>query len=221
MLQLGGCNQVTPQPPAPTETPSPSATVTQLPTQTLTRTATPSPSSTSTRTPTSTPSPRRTPTLTPTRTITPGPSPTLSAAELCARTVAAKPGSIFVVYIHPTPDLVWDQNPRQFLVGLCNTIPLSSTPQGKYKIILNFPGSNHGLTESAPVQAELKPGLNEVSVGPWVPGLENHLASCATRAVAQTQVMYNDTPDPFYHPLLWVDGSDRVPLPIACGGNYP
>ncbi len=140
---------------------------------------------------------------------------------MCVRLVSAKPGNIYVVYIRPVPELVWDTTPRQFRVGLCNTIPPSSTPQGKYKIVLNFPVSNHGSTESAPVRAELKPGLNEVSVGPWVPGLENHIARCATRAVADTQVMYNDTPDPFYHALLWESGRDRFPLPIQCGGNYP
>lgn len=125
-----------------------------------------------------------------------------------------------MVYVHPVPDLAWDYNPRQFLVGLCDTIPPPSVPQGKYKVVLNFPAGHGSLTQSSVVRAELKPGLNEISVGPWIPGLENHLAICAQRAVAETQVMYDDTPDPFFHPLLWPDGSDRVPLPIQCGGNY-
>lgn len=119
------------------------------------------------------------------------------------------------------PQLIWDNEPRQFIVGLCNTNRPPSTPQGKYKIVLNFPNSGRGLTQSAPTQIELKSGYNEVSVGPWIPGLENHIASCNNRAEAETQVMYNDTPEPFYHALLWVDGSDHVIMPIKCGGNFP
>ena len=205
----------------PTETATASATwtLTPLPTDT----PTPLPSTTPTNTRTSTPRPTATRRLTPTATLTPsptaGPSPTPSAAQICDD-LAKKSNGIFVVYIHPVPELVWDTIPRQFQVGLCDTIPLPSTPQGKYKIVLSFPNSQHGSTESAPVPAQLKPGLNEVSVGPWIPGLENHMAACAMRAVAQTQVMYNDTPDRFYHALLWADGSDHVALPIKCGGNY-
>ena len=208
--------------PTPTSTAIPSAT----PTNTPTNTPTPPPSARPTDTPTSTPRPsatatrRLTPTATATASPTAGPSPTPSAAQICGELMAKGSSGIIVLYIHPEPDLAWDYTPRQFLIGLCDTIPLPSTPQGKYKVVLNFPGSQHGSTESAPVPAQLKPGLNEVSVGPWVPGLENHLAACAMCAVAQTQVMYNDTPDRFFHALLWADGSDHVALPIKCGGNY-
>lgn len=130
---------------------------------------------------------------------------------------------IYVLYIHPKSELVWDTEPRYFQVGLCNTIPVANgVPQGKYRIQLNFAsGARGGLTTSSPTQAELKPGFNEVSVGPWVPGLENHVTNCALRAVSDTQVMYNDTPDPFYRALPFPDGSDRTPLPIKCGGSFP
>jgi len=50
--------------------------------------------------------------------------------------------------------------------------------------------------------------------------LQNHLAACASRANAETQVLHNDTPDPFYRALKWFDGSDHVWLQIKCGGNY-
>lgn len=127
---------------------------------------------------------------------------------------------LYVVYIHPTPDLAWDKGPRQFLVGICDTIPLPAVPQGKYKMVLSFPLSTRGLAESTAVPAELKPGLNEVSVGPWIPGTENHLAICATMSPALIQVMYSDTGDRFFRALLWPDGSDRVSITIQCGGNY-
>ncbi len=127
---------------------------------------------------------------------------------------------IFIVYIHPVPELVWDRNPRQFQIGLCDTIPPPNSPAGQYRVLLNFPGGNRGSSTSTEVGAQLQSGLNEISVGPWIPGLENHLAICATRAFAETQVMYSDNPDRIFRALRWYDGSDRVSLPIACGGNY-
>jgi len=211
-----------PTTPAPTASPSATWTATPTATDTPTQTPTSTPiyTQTSTPKPTATATRRRTATATATPSLTAGPSPTPSAAQTCAAIAAKGSIGIYVVYIHPVPDLVWDTVPRQFLVGLCDTIPPPSVPQGKYKIVLNFPAVNHGIVESNVSRAELKPGLNEISVGPWIPGYENHLARCAVRAVAETQVMYNDTPEPFFHVLLWPDGNDRVLLPIRCGGNY-
>ncbi len=127
---------------------------------------------------------------------------------------------IFVLYINAVPELVWDNEPHYLKVGICNTLPPPSTPQGKYKLLFNFPDGQRGDMTTPVVSASLNAGLNEVSVGPWVPGLENHIARCNMRAVAQTQVMYNDVPDPIFHALKWPDGSDTVGLPIKCGGNF-
>ncbi len=225
LLTLGGCASATPTP-APTETDTPEPTATETSTATATATLTSTPTKTSTLTPTSTPKPSATATRlrTPTRTATPkptaGPVATKTLAQTCADLVATRGPQIFVMSLRGDPELIWDNVPRQFIVGLCNTNRPPSVPQGKYKIVLNFPDSGHGLTQSAPTQIELKPGYNEVSVGPWIPGLENHIAHCAMRAEAQTQVMYNDTPEPYYHALLWPDGSDHVIMPIKCGGNF-
>ncbi len=227
LIVLGGCQVLlsacvaTSVPaPTPTATHTPGAvwTATQRPTETPTRTPT--------QPPANTPKPSASATLARTRPATAtkppaGPSPTPGAAQICASlTTRAQPG-IYVLYLQPVPDLVWDRNPHQFRVGLCNTNPLPSVPQGRYKIALSFPPGNSGATQSAPTLAELKPGANEISVGPWVPGLENHRAVCATRANAQTQVLYNDTPDPFFRALAWHDGSAHVTLPIQCGGDFP
>ena len=215
-ILLGACASA----PTPTATVAPSATftATRLPTET----PTPPP----TGTVTSTPKPSVTATLARTRTATAtrtpaGPSPTPSAPQICAGLIAkAQPGT-YVLYLEPVTELIWDNNPRQFRVGLCNTNPPPAVPQGKYKIAMSFPPANTGATESKPSVAELKPGFNEISVGPWIPGLENHKTNCAVRANAETQVLYNDTPDPFYHALTWYNGNDRVTLPIKCGGNFP
>ena len=222
---LAACATATP--PAPIATPAitvaPTATqtATALPTASPTLTLTPLPSATITRTP----HPSATATFVHLRTATPtktpaGPSPTPSAAQFCANFAAQHGAGIFVMYIHGDPELIWDTNPRQFRVGLCNTIPATSTPQGKYKIAMTFPPGNSGATQSAPTVAELKPGFNEISVGPWIPGLMNHLAACATRENAETQVLYNDSPEPFFHVLPWLDGTDRTFLRIKCGGNF-
>ena len=140
---------------------------------------------------------------------------------MCASMIGKKPAGIYVMYLQPVTTLIWDYDPRQFRVGLCNANPPSAVPQGKYKIAMNFPPRTSHATESKPSVAELKPGFNEITVGPWVPGLENHLAQCAVKADAETQVLYNDTPDPIYRALAWSDGKDRVTLHIKCGGNYP
>ena len=182
--------------------------VPSTPTSVPTRTTTPRPTATI----------RRTPTATATAKPTAGPSPTPSAAQACAGLLARGTAGIFVIYLHPEPDLVWDTVPRQFVVGLCNTIPPPSVPQGKYKIILNF--ANHGLMDTHVTTGELKPGMNELSIGPYIHGYENHMAICAQRPVAEVQVMYNDTSEPPFHALLWPDGSDRVAIPIKCGGNF-
>lgn len=226
LLTLGGCASPTATP-APTETDTPEPTATETATATATATATHVPTQTPTLTATSTPKPSPTATIfhTPTRTATPkptaGPVPTKTLAQTCTDLMTTRGPQILVLSLRGEPELIWDNTPRQFIVGLCNTNRPPSVPQGKYKIVLNFPDSGHGLTQSAPTPIELKPGYNQVSVGPWIPGLENHLAHCAMRAQAETQVMYNDTPEPFYHALLWPDGSDHLTLPIQCGGRFP
>ena len=219
-ILLGACAS----PPTPTETVTPTATftATRLPTETPTLSPTPPPTGTAT----STPRPSATATLARTRTATAtrtpaGPSPTPSAAQICAGLIGKMPAGIYVMYLQPETELIWDKEPRQFRVGLCNANPPPAVPQGKYKIAMSFPPGNTGATESKPSVAELKPGFNEISVGPWIPGLENHKTNCAVRANAETQVMYNDTPDPFYHALTWYNGNDHVTLPIKCGGNFP
>jgi len=221
-----GCAAPTVSPPTVTMTALPSATLTAMPrptdTATLTSTPTITPTSiaTSTPTPSSTATLTRTPSATATVTLTPGPSPTLTTAQICSNLLAKNAPGIYVLAIRGVPDLAWDKAEHQFVIQVCNTNLPPSVPQGKYKVILNFPGSDHGASQSAATQIELKPGFNEISVGPWVPGLENHLAACATRASAETQVIYSDTPDRLYRTLKWFDGSDSIWLPIKCGGDY-
>jgi hypothetical protein len=41
---------------------------------------------------------------------------------------------------------------------------------------------------------ELKPALNEISIGPWIPSYENYIAICAQRPVAEDQVEWRLRP---------------------------
>ncbi|MBI5651139.1 MAG: hypothetical protein HZC40_11950 [Chloroflexi bacterium] len=223
-LMLNACASATPTP-APTATTVPTATITATPPPTATATATQTFTPAPTNTPTLTPKPSATATAlrtrTPTRTATPaGPSPTPSAAQICAGMIGKAAPGIYVMYIIPDPELIWDTTPRYFRVGVCDTIPAPAAPAGRYKIAMTFPPGNSGATQSAPTQAEIKPGFNEVKVGPWVPGLQNHRAACASRANAETQVWYNDEPGPYFKTLKWYNGADHTTLAIKCGGDY-
>jgi hypothetical protein len=123
-----------------------------------------------------------------------------------------------ILYLEPTPELVWDYNPRMFRVGICNSMPLPAVPQGRYRIFVYFPGSKHGRAQSGDVPATLSPGLNEVSIGPWVPGLENHRAACNDRPVGEIEIEYDGSGA--FRTLLWADGKSRIGIPIKCGGDY-
>jgi len=221
---LGACAPEptpTPVPPTATATPTATLTATPLPTATVTRTFTPAPTSTATLTPRPLATATQVRTRTPTPTKPPaGPTSTPTAPQLCASLMTKLPAGIYVMYLYGTPELIWDYTPRHFKVGVCNTIPPSSTPAGKYKIAMTFPPGNSGATQSAPTHIEIKSGFNEITVGPWVPGLQNHRAACVTREFADTQVLYNDSPDPVFRALPWIDGKNRTTLQIKCGGDY-
>ncbi len=129
------------------------------------------------------------------------------------RSRTAQPG-LYIVSLAPSPALVWDTNPHVFRLGICNTSPPASAPGGDLRIFISFPGSDRGHADSDSVQVQLNSAYNEVTSGPWVPGLENHLSACATRPTAQVEVHWNAVP------LLWLDGKSSVNLPIGCGGNF-
>ncbi len=196
-----------PTPVAATATPSPTITPTRVPaTATRTRTIVPA-----TRRPTALPFPSQ----------TASPSPIPGPAQVCANLAARGTSGIFIVDVVPDPSLVWDGRPHLFRVGVCNALSPSTVAQGRYKILLYFPASGKGHEESVPSPADLKPGMNIVTVGPWVPGLENHRARCATKDTAEVEVTYNDIPDPtVFRALSWPDGKTRTYLPVQCGGNF-
>jgi hypothetical protein len=203
--------------PIPTASPPPvPATATVNPTSTPTRASTAMP----TRTRTVIPATRR-PTALPSPSKTASPSPIPGPAQDCANLAARGTSGIFIVDVVPDPSLVWDGRPHLFRVGVCNALSPSTVAQGRYKILLYFPASGKGHEESVPTPADLKPGMNIITVGPWVPGLENHRARCATKDTAEVEITYNDIPDPtIFRALSWPDGKTRTYLPVQCGGNF-
>ncbi len=134
--------------------------------------------------------------------------------QSCLNRTRTGPAGLYILQVQPTPPLVWDTTPHMFQVTLCNANPPSSTPSGQFKVFISFPGSERGHAESDAVTAQLTSGYNEVSIGPWVPGLENHISACATRPMTQIEVHWNGAS------LLWLDGKSSVNIPIGCGGNF-
>ncbi len=188
------------------------------PTPTLTATPAPTTRATSTRTATPTGKPTTRPTARPTNTALPQPTPLPGPVQTCANLIAAGRSDMSILYVNASPDLVWDTNPHYFVVGICDSIPAPATPMGRYRAAIYFPGSAHGRAESMPVPATINPGFNEVRVGPWVPGLENHRAACNDRPLGDVEIEYDGSG--VYRALPWVDGKTRVLIPIACGGDY-
>ncbi len=224
ILALVGCNAAPSEPTQapPTETPRIVQVVviaTVAPSSTPTLTLTPTETSTVRVTATRTRTPTRPPTARPSNTAIPSPTPIPGPAQICADLIAQKRNELYILYMEATPDLVWDSNPHYFSVGICNSILPPAVPQGRYRAAIYFPKSAHGRAESVPVPATLNPGLNQVKVGPWIPGLENHNAQCNDRPTGDVVIEYDGSG--MYQPLAWLDGKTKFNLPIKCGGNYP
>jgi hypothetical protein len=197
----------------PTRTKTPRAPDTATPTLTLIPTIRPTVTRTST--------PIQIPTLAPT--VTPFVPPTIFSLptpvmmgliQTCNGLLAKRQPGLFILQVEAVPGLAWDTSPHNFRVSVCNTNPSPNPMSGQFRVFISFPGSDRGHSESTPVQAQLNAGFNDVTVGPWVPGLENHITACAMRPTAQIEVRYEGSP------LVWFDGKSSINLPIQCGGSF-
>ena len=190
---------VTSSPPVPTE----------ARTQTLTR-----PNATN---PGSTASPVQTATLTNTTST----NPIGSAIPTCPSNAEGRRG-LYVISIEPLPSLVWNPTPRQFRVGVCNTLAESLVADSRFRVLVYAPKIKNPLGQTSELSAQLAPGLHELVLGSWTPGLQNHVTACADLLTVEIQIEYNDFPAVNnFRPVLWPDGSERKTFPIACGGNFP
>ncbi len=206
---------------------------TSVGTPTVTRPARTFATFTPTRPPATWPAPTRTNTPfqipTPLPTITPFVFPTrialptsalMGQIQTCMDLGTKGRNRLAIVKLEAIPKLAWDKDPHEFRVSLCNAISSSSAVTGRFRIFIYFPGSDRGRAESGTVQAQLPPGLNDVSIGPWIPGLQNHLSACAMQPTVRIEVLWDGTFDGTFQPITWYDGKGTLDMPIACGGDF-
>ena len=163
--------------------------------------------------------PTANPVPTPTR-----PNPT--TASPAARSVPTCPSEgrrgLYVIYLEPLPSLVWNQAPRQFRVGVCNTLAESLVPGSRFRVSVFAPEAKNPLGQTSELSAQLAPGLHELMLGSWTPGLQNHVTACAVSPAVEILVEYNDfSAVNNFRPVPWPDGSERKAFSVACGGTFP
>ncbi len=185
----------------------------------------PAPTEARTQTPTRPNTPNASPTASPvptsTRPNTTDESPTASPVPTCPSNAEGRRG-LYVIYIEPLPSLVWNQTPRQFRVGVCNTLAESLVPGSRFRVSVYAPAAKNPLGQTSELSAQLAPGLHELMLGSWTPGLQNHLTACAVLPTVEISVEYNDFPPVNnFRPVLWQDGSERKTFSVACGGTFP
>ncbi len=174
------------------------------------------PSDTPTVAATSTQSPSSTPTATDT------PTPTLNPLDVCNELTARGQPGLYIVSIEPFPALAWDWDPRQFRVQVCNTLSRSTSPDGRFIVFVYFPGEKSPRGQTSQVPFQLPPGLSEISLGSWVPGMENHISACNAQPPVEFAVAYTLPPDrSILHPVPYADGHDRRIFTLQCGGHFP
>jgi len=194
---------------SPPSTPTPSATATVAP----------SPSTAATNAPTAqaTDGSIRSPTLPPDT-----PTPVLDPASACAELAThAQPG-LYLLAVRPVPALVWDRVPRQFLVNVCNSSTETTAAGTRFVVFAYFPGEVRPRGQTSELLVRLEPGLHELTLESWTPGLQNHLSACRLQPWIDLSVAYTFPPDlSTYHPIPFVDGKDKVAFAVKCAGNFP
>ncbi len=166
-------------------------------------------------------SPSASPAQTPTQPNTNDVSPATSPVATCPSNVERQRG-LYVIYLEPLPSLVWNQAPRQFRVGVCNTLAESLVTSSRFRVSVFVPAAKNPLGQTSELAAQLTPGLHELLLGSWTPGLQNHVTACAVTPAVEIMVEYNDFPAVNnFRPVLWQDGSERKVFSVACGGTFP
>ncbi len=224
MAVLLGCRANTD--PAAVAIPSPKATRPPSPSPTTTpSTRTPKPT-TATPPPTISPPSTRSsdenaPWLSNEPKFAPTVSPPLSPQAVCAALSAQGRGGLFVVYAEPAKELVWDNNPVQFRVGVCNSLPVPLVPASHFVAMVDVPYSKSGGGRTNEIANQLPPGFHEFLFSTWKPGLENHITVCVQKQVIELTIGYSDQEkSKNFHLLQWVDGTNRRIFPIKCGGTF-
>jgi hypothetical protein len=170
------------------------------------------------------------PTLTPEQTSTAAtaeaatgtPSPTLNPQQACDDMIARGQPGLYVVSIQPYPDLVWDRENRSFRVDLCNTTTVPTPLESRFVVFVYFPGESRPRGQTSELPIRLPPGLTEITLSSWIPGLQNHISACVVQPPVEFSVAYRYPPDlSVFHPIPYVDGQERETFSVKCGGNFP
>jgi hypothetical protein len=94
-------------------------------------------------------------------------------------------------------------------------------PESHFVVSILIPSRRDGAGQTSVTTAQLSPGFRELVLGPWTPGLENHMTICVQKAVVEVVIGYSDEyRSSSFRPLQYPDGKDRVLLPVECGGSY-
>ena len=150
------------------------------------------------------------------------PSSATSSAQVCQQMVGKAQRGLYVIELQPIPSLIWDQVPREFRVGICNTLTVSTVPDGEFTLFVFLPEDEPALGQTSSLTAQLTPGFHRLTLKSWTPGFENHVTACATRPEVEIQVDYADSPRAQnFRPLTWLNGKDRVVFPVKCAGDFP
>jgi hypothetical protein len=126
-----------------------------------------------------------------------------------------------VIYVHPSQVLAWDMAPRKFVVGLCNSLSVPLVPESHFVVSIHLPFRKDGGGQTSATVAQLSPGFHEITLGSWTPGLESHLTICVQKPAVELVVEYSDqSRSSSFRPLEYLDGQDRLLVPVECGGSY-
>ena len=157
----------------------------------------------------------------PTLANTVSPSPVASTAPTCPSNTGGRRG-LYVINVEPLPSLVWNQTPRQFRVRVCNTLAESLVPGSRFRVSIYSQTAKNPIGQTSDLSAQLAPGLHELEIGSWTPGLQNHVTACADLRTVEILVEYSDyAAGNDFRPVLWLDDSERRTFPVVCGGNFP
>ncbi len=97
-------------------------------------------------------------------------------------------------------------------------MPLGS----RFVVFIYFPGESRPRGQTSELPVRLTPGLHELTLEWWTPGLQNHISACNIQPPVQVAVAYTVPPSVnVFHSIPYVDGQDRLTFTVRCGGHFP
>ena len=146
----------------------------------------------------------------------------LDPALACASLTPQAQTGLYVMTVRPEPELVWDRDPRRFVVDVCNSSPETTAEGFRLVIFVYFPAEARPRGQTSELPIRLGSGLHEVTLESWIPGLQNHLSACRLQTSVDVSVAYTFPPDySTFHPIPFADGKEKETFSVQCGGHFP